>query len=92
MDNKVKYITNDGPYKTTHNVKVTFIMIELSSRKIITHSLQIYNAQDDSGIVYDMIIVCELMVQLVLKDDFGRQILECNDTAITMKEPGNLLG
>ena len=32
------------------------------------------------------------MVQLGLKDDFGCQILEWDETVISMKDPGNFLG
>ena len=33
-DNKVKYITADGPYKTTHDAKVPFIMPEFLPEKL----------------------------------------------------------
>ena len=43
MDNKDKYSTYDGWYKTTHDVKVTFRMSEFSFRKIITYCFHVDN-------------------------------------------------
>ena len=79
-------------YKTTYDVKVSFSMLEFSSRKIITHSFHVYSTRGDEGIGYDMIIVRDLMVQLGLKYNFGRKILEWEETVVPMKEPGNFLG
>ena len=53
---------------------------------MITHQLHADNAQGDAGIGYAIIIVSDLMVQLGLKDNIGRQILECDETVIPMKE------
>ena len=46
-DNRVKYIMATGPYTTTHDAKVPFIMSELSRRNIITHHFHIDNVQGD---------------------------------------------
>ena len=75
MAKKAEYNTASGPYKTTHDVKVTFIMPQFSNRNIITHLLHSDNAQGDTVIAYDMIVGHDLMVQLDPKDKFGRQIL-----------------
>ena len=64
---KVKYSTAAGPYTTTHDMKAPFIMPEFSSSKIITHLFHVDNACGDEGIIYDMIIGRDLMVQLGLK-------------------------
>ena len=82
--NKFQYNMAFGPYKTTHDVKVLFIMPQFSNRKIITHRFHIDNAQGDTGVGYEMIIVHYLMVQLGLKENFGRQILEWGETETTM--------
>ena len=57
----------DGPYTTTHDVKVPFRMPALSSRKIITHRFYVDNARGYEGIGYYMIICRDLMVQIVPK-------------------------
>ena len=89
--NKVEYNTAYWLYKNTHDVKVPFSMPEFSNRKIITHCFHIENAQSGTGIVYEMIIVCELMEQIFLKASFGSQILEWGKTEITTKYPDNFL-
>ena len=89
---KVEYNTTSGPYKTTHDVKVPFSMPKFSNRKIITHRFHIDNAQGDTGIGYDIIIGRGLVVQLGLKANFGRQIMEWGETAIIMKYPEKFLG
>ena len=43
--NKVEYSTSAGPYKTTHDAKVTFRILEFPSSKIITHRLPVDNMQ-----------------------------------------------
>ena len=62
----------DVPYKTTHDVKVPFNMPELSSKKMITNSFQVENAQDGTGIGYATIKGHDTMVELGLKAKFGR--------------------
>ena len=74
--NKVKYSTASVPYKTTHDLKVSFSMLNFYSRKIKTYSFHVDNAGLDAGIFYDMNIGRYLMVQLGLKAKFGSQILE----------------
>ena len=71
ISNKFKYIIVSGPYNIAHEVKVPFRMTEISSSKIITPHFHVYNAEDDAGISYDMVIGCDLMVQLGLKSNFG---------------------
>ena len=73
--NKVEYNTAAGPYKTTPDVKVPFIMPYISKKKIVTHCFRVYKARGDYGIGYDMIILHDKIVQLGMKADFGRQIL-----------------
>ena len=72
-------------------MKVPFSIPYFSSSKIITHHFNIDNAQGDSGIVYEIIIGHDLMVQLVLKSDFGRQILEWDETVLHMKGTVNMI-
>ena len=88
---KFKYSTSAGLYKTTHYVKVPFIMPALSSSKIITYSFHVHNVQSDSGIGYGTILVHDLVVQLGLKSNFGRQILEWDKTVIPKKDPVSLI-
>ena len=57
-----KYSNDSGLYTTTHDVKVTFRIIEFYSRKIKTHFFHADNVKGDDRIRYDMIIVHELMV------------------------------
>ena len=53
---KVEYNISSGPYCTTHDVKVPFCMPEFSRN----------NNEGESLIVHDIIIGCELMIQLGL--------------------------
>ena len=89
--NKVEYITVAGMYFTTHDVKVPFCMPEFSSRKISNHQFHVDNDEDESGIGYDMIIGCDLMVKLGLTADFKHQVLQWDGATLHMKEPINLL-
>ena len=70
--NKAEYSTASGPYRTTHDVKVPFIMPEFSRRNVITRHFHVVNGRGDEGIIYEMIIVRNLMVKLVLKAEFLR--------------------
>ena len=83
--NKVEYSTATGLHCTTHNVKVTFFVLELSIRKIIEHRFHFNNDKVGSGVGYDMIIGRDLMVQLGLTDDFDNQVLQCYDDILPMK-------
>ena len=82
----------DGPYSTTHEVNITFNVPGFSSRKIITNFLCFDHAGRYSGIVYEIIMGHELMVQLGPKENFGWKFLEWDETDITMKDPRNFLG
>ena len=64
--NKVEYSTDAGTYCTTHDVKVPFFIPDFSRRKITSHHFNIDNNEGESGIGYEMIIGCNLMVQLGL--------------------------
>ena len=66
-DNKVKYSTADGLYKTTQYVKFPFNIPEISDRKVITHCFHVDNTRGDSGIGYDTIVGLDLMLRLGLK-------------------------
>ena len=82
--NKVYQITASGLYKTTHDVKVPFRMPEFSVRTVITHIFHVENKWGDERISYAMITSRDQMVQLGLKADFGRQILEWDNTVVPM--------
>ena len=45
--NKVEYIIADGPCKTTHDVKVSFILPGFYSSRIITHCFHMDNVRYD---------------------------------------------
>ena len=79
-------------YCTTHNVKVPFCMPQFSSSKIINHRFYVDNYKGELGIVYDMIICSDLMVQLGLTGDFKRQFLQWDCATLHMKEPSSFLG
>ena len=87
--NKFKYNTDAELYTTTHNVKVPFLMLEISIINIITHRFHIYNTQGDEGIGYDISIGRDLMVQLSLKSDFGYQLTEWCETMLPMNIDSN---
>ena len=74
--NKVECIIADGVYLTTHDVKVSFFIPDVCSRKIMNHSFHVNNDKGESGIAYDMIIGRELMVQIGLTADFKHQFLQ----------------
>ena len=67
-------------------------MPEFSSSKIINHCFHVNNDQGESGIGYDMIIGCDLMIQLCLTFDFKHQVLQWYGATVHMKEPSSLLG
>ena len=89
--NKLEYSNAAGVYCTTHGVKVSFCIPELSSRKIINHCFHVYNNKGESGIEYDMIIGRDMMVQLGLTTDFKYQFLQWDVSTVHMKEPRSLL-
>ena len=90
--NKVEYSTAAGVYCTTYDVKVTFYMLEFSSSKISNHWFHVNNDNGYSGIGYDMIIGCDMMVQIGLTSYFKRQILQWDSATLHMKEPSVLIG
>ena len=73
--NKLKYSAATGLHCTTHDVKVTFFVLEPSSSNIIEHRFHVNNDKFGSGIGYDMIIGHDLIVQLGLAYDFNNQFL-----------------
>ena len=91
MPNKVEYCTDSGTYCTTHDVKVPFLMPQLSTRKMITHRFHIYNGYGVTFMVHEMIIVYDLMVQLGLIASFKCNLLEQDFSVVPTEEPGNLL-
>ena len=60
--NKVEYSTDAVTYWTTHDVKVSLIMLEFSSSKIILHHFHDNNNEGELGVYYDIIIGRDLMV------------------------------
>ena len=75
-----------------HDVKVPFCIPEFSNSKIISHHFHVDKNEGKSGIVYDMIIGCYLVVQLVLLVEFNHQVLQWNGITAPMKELISLLG
>ena len=73
---KIEYSTDAGIYCTTHAVKVLFCIPEFSSSKIINRRFHVNNDKGELGIAYDMIIGCDLMVQIGLTADFKHQFLQ----------------
>ena len=60
-------------------------MPEFSSSKIINHRFRVDNDKGESVIGYDMIIYRDMMVQLFLKAEFKRQVLQYNGATVPMK-------
>ena len=92
QSNKVEYSTAADIYCTTHDVNVTFCMLDFSSSKIINHRSHVGNNKVDSGIGYDIIIGRDLMVRLGLTADFKRQVPQCYGATVHMKELRGQLG
>ena len=69
--NKVDYSTATGVYRTAHDIKDPFCMIEFSSSKIINHLFRVNDDKGESEIVYDMILGRDLMLQLGLTANLG---------------------
>ena len=82
---KLEYSTDAGPYCTMHDIKVTFYIPDFSSIKIILHHFHVDKNKGKSGIGYDIIIFRDLMVQLVISDDFERQLLQWDGDTVPMK-------
>ena len=83
--NKVENSTAPGLYCTTHDIKVTFFMTELSSIKIIEHWFHVDKDKGESVIGCDIIIGRDLMVKSGLSDDFKRQDLHWYGTTVPME-------
>ena len=92
QSNRVEYCTAAGVHCTTHDAKVPFCMTEFSGIKIINHRFHVDNDEVESGIGQEMIIGCDLIVQLGLTSDFKCQVLQWGGTTVDMKEPSSLLG
>ena len=90
--NKAEYITANGMYCTMHDIKVSFYMPDFSIRNIFNHRFHVNNDNIYSGIGYDMIIFCDMMVQLVLTSYFKHKVLQWDGATVHMKEPSGLLG
>ena len=90
--NQVEYITAAEPYCTINDAKVPFFMPYFSSSKIISHRFNIDNNECESGISYDTIIGCDLMVHLGILSNFKCQYLQWDGSTVPMKEPRSLLG
>ena len=67
-------------------------MIDFSSSKIIEYRFHVEKNKNESGIGYDMIIGCDLMVQLDLTANFKHQILLWDGATVPTKELTILLG
>ena len=67
-------------------------MLEFNIREMFNHRFHVNNDKGESVIGYNMIISHDLMVQLGLKADFKRQVLQWDGNTVHMKEPSSLLG
>ena len=83
--NKLEYITDNGVYFLTHDIKVTFCMPEFYISKIFNHRFRVDKDKGKSGTGCGMIICRDLMVQLGLTDDFKRQVLRWDGATVHMK-------
>ena len=90
--NKVEYSTAAGVYCMAHDVKVNFCMPKFSSSKIINHWFHVDNKKYELRIGYKTIIDRDLMVQIVLTNNFKSQVLQWDCATVHIKEPIILLG
>ena len=67
-------------------------MLELSISKIILHWFLVDNNEVESGIGYDIIIVCGFMVKLGLLAGFKREFLQWYGAKAPIKEPSGFIG
>ena len=79
-------------YCKTHEVNVPFCMSDFLSSKIINHHFRVNNDKGESGIRYEIIIGCDLMVNLVLTADSDHQVVQWYGATIHMKEPSSFIG
>ena len=90
--NTLDYSTASGSYYTTHDVKMPSFMPDFYSIKIILHRFHVDSNEEESGIGCDIIIVCELVVQLGLSENFKHQVFQWDGATALKKEPSGLLG
>ena len=82
--NIVKSLTYTARCMTS---KCPFCMLDFSSRKIINHYFHVNNDRGKSGIDYDMIICCDMMVQIGLTSKFKHKVLQWDGATVHMKNP-----
>ena len=63
-----------------------------SIRNIILHHFHVDNNEGKSGIGYEIIIGHDMMVQLLLSDDFNDQVRQWDGATVPTKEPIGMLG
>ena len=85
VSNKLEYSTSAGLYCMMHDIKVPFCMPKLSSSNITEHRSHVNNYKSESGIGYDMIKGCDLMVKLGLSAEFKCKFFQCNGAMVPMK-------
>ena len=83
--NKVEYSTFTGLYRTTHDVMVTFCMIEFSTGMIIDPHFHVDSNKGESGIGYYTNLGRDLMVQLGLTAELKRQFPQWDGVTVPMK-------
>ena len=90
--NKVKNSTDAGMFCTMHCIKVQFCIPEFSRSNIVLKHFHVDNNKTESCIGYDKIIFRDLMVDIVLLDNFKNKVIQCDLTTLPMKEHRGLLG
>ena len=85
LSNKVEYSIAIGSHCKTHDVKALFYMPGFSSSNIISNQFHVDKNEGESVISYDMIIGCDLMVNLGLLVDFNNLVIQWDGDAIPMK-------
>ena len=66
-------------------------MSEFSISKIIPHRFHVDNNECESGIGYDMMIGCELVVKLVIPDKYKFRVIQWNCVTVPIKEPSDII-
>ena len=89
--NKVEYIIAAGLYCMKHNVKVSFYMPEFYSKKVVMHLFHVDNNESYPGIIYDVIIRYDLMIQLGLSVNLRRRVLQCDGAIVLTNKPSGLI-
>ena len=67
-------------------------MSKFSSIKIISHCFHVYKNEVEVGIVNDIIIDHDLVVQLGIQAGFKRRLLQGDDSLVQIKETSGLVG